>query len=259
MSNNPYLIKVASQKGGVGKTTISVNLATILQELGNSVLLIDFDVANPSVGFHLGIENQNVGLDDVLKGKARIETATVLHAPTGLRIIPGNIRSSSPPPTSTQLAKFVNELRRTNYNFIIFDTAPGYLVPELVDVSNEAIIITTPELSSCTSCIRLANSYRKHNLKSQLVINRVKNKRYELHIKEIEEMYGSKAAAVIPEDEVVPESIAMHVPAYLKDKKSAFSKAILELSRFYSLKTQDNIRTKSFGLIGLIKRLLGIN
>ena len=158
----PYLIKISSQKGGVGKTTISVNLATILQELGNNVLLVDFDIANPSVGFHLGIENQNLGISDILFKNAKISDVEVPHIPTGLMVIPGSIVWRQKEPSLLQIQRFLSELKKLKYDYIIFDTAPGYLVPEFSSMCDEAIIVTTPELSSCTSCVRLANSYKKN-------------------------------------------------------------------------------------------------
>jgi MinD-like ATPase involved in chromosome partitioning or flagellar assembly len=251
----PYLIKVSSQKGGVGKTTFSVNLATSLQEMGNTVLLVDFDIANPSVGFHLGIENQNLGVSDILLKNAKISDVEVPHIPTGLKVIPGSIVGHQKEPSILQIQKFINELKKSRYDYIIFDTAPGYLVPEFSSMCDEGIIITTPELSSCTSCVRLSNNYKKFGLKSNMVINRVKNKRYEIHVKEIEEMFGSKALGVLPESEVVPKSIAMHIPAILLEKRSLFSKAILETANFFPSKSTN---TQNYYKRGIISFIIGL-
>ena len=251
----PYLIKISSQKGGVGKTTVSVNLAIILQELGNNVLLVDFDIANPSVGFHLGIENQNLGISDILFKNAKISDVEVPHIPTGLRVIPGSIVGHQKEPSLLQIQRFLSELKKLKYDYIIFDTAPGYLVPEFSSMCDEAIIITTPELSSCTSCVRLSNNYKKFGLKSNMVINRVKNKRYEIHVKEIEEMFGSKALGVLPEAEVVPKSIAMHIPVILLDKHSVFSKSVFDAASFFPSKS---INTQNYSKRGIISFIMSL-
>lgn len=251
----PYIIKISSQKGGVGKTTVSVNLATTLQELGNNVLLVDFDIANPSVGFHLGIENQNLGVSDILFKNAKIGDVEVPHIPTGLKVIPGSIVGHQKEPSPIQIQRFITELKKLRYDYIIFDTAPGYLVPEFSAMCDEGVIITTPELSSCTSCVRLANNYKKLGLKSNMIINRVKNKRYEIHVKEIEEMFGSKALGVLPEAEIVPKSIAMHIPAILLDRNSVFSKSVFDAARFFSLRS---INTQNYGKKGIISFIISL-
>ena len=50
----PYIIRISSQKGGVGKTTIAVNLGVILSLFKYKTLVVDCDAANPTVGFHWG-------------------------------------------------------------------------------------------------------------------------------------------------------------------------------------------------------------
>lgn len=70
-----YVLKVVSQKGGVGKTTMAVNLATALALSNYKVLLFDADFANPSVGFHLGMYDVNAGASDVASGKTSLRNA----------------------------------------------------------------------------------------------------------------------------------------------------------------------------------------
>ncbi len=262
MRNKPYLIKIASQKGGVGKTTIAVNLAVVLQSLGEDVLLVDFDIANPSVGFHLGITNYNLGVVDALIKDAQLENLIVPHSPTGLRVLPGNVtfRSNKTFINAAHIQKFMREIKNLKYSFIILDTAPGYIVPDFIIECDEAIIIATPELSASASSVRLSTEYKKYGIKSQLIVNRIKNKKYEMHASEIEEAFGSRAIGLIPEDESVPESIAMHIPGYLRSRYSLFSKSIFEIGRFYGSNTnklENNFKRKGF--IWFLKKILRIN
>lgn len=236
MSSKPYIIRISSQKGGVGKTTVAVNLATALSFIGNKVLLIDSDFINPSIGFHMGVENTNTGIRAVLMGKSTLENAALTHAPTGIRVLAGEIHAKTHTPTKSQLDRLFSEINKTTYNFVIVDTPPGFFPEDDLKAFGEAIIVTTPEMSSATAATRLANHYDQIHLKHGLVINRRKNKKYELHIKEIEEMYDGNILAILPEDEVIPTSVAEHIPAYIVDPKSEFSRGIKELANKYTTK-----------------------
>ncbi len=254
----PYVIPISSQKGGVGKTTIAVNLAIILQDLGYRTLLIDADFVNPSVGFHIGMEDVNVGFKDVITGKVALKHAVVIHGPTGLHVLPGKITRRPYLPTAAEVNKMTSELRNSSYAFVVTDTSPGFFIPEITKLADEALLLTTPEMSACASSIRLSEVYNQWHLKHSLVINRVRNKRYELHTSEIEEMYGDKAAGVLPEDDIVPESIAVHIPAVLLRKNNPFSRRMHAVSRFYATRqsVEEEVREDG-GILGFLRRLFG--
>ncbi|MGC8586590.1 MAG: P-loop NTPase [Candidatus Micrarchaeia archaeon] len=234
----PYLIRVSSQKGGVGKTTISVNLAVALQKEGYKVLLVDGDTVNPSIGFHLGLEDVNIGLKELVTGKAQLVKVRVVHLPSGVHVVPGVLSQKEYMPTESMLKRLHETLSKTDYNFAIIDTMPGYTIEHIGSYYNEALLVSTPEMASVANVIRLATWFDKEHLKHTLVLNKVRGKRYELHEKEIEEMYEGKVAASLPDDETVPISIEEHIPAYIYNKRAPFSKAMRDLARFYGARSE---------------------
>ena len=89
------IISVSNQKGGVGKTTTTVNLAAFLAEKGKRVLIIDIDPQG-NAGFGIGInaEEMETTLYEVLIGEIPIEEAIFKTEIDGLSIIPSNIHLS---------------------------------------------------------------------------------------------------------------------------------------------------------------------
>lgn len=86
------LLAIANQKGGVGKTTTAINLATGLAAVGRSVLLIDLDPqGNASTG--LGIDRKTRGRSsyDLMLGSAPLEACIVATAVPGLSIVPSTV------------------------------------------------------------------------------------------------------------------------------------------------------------------------
>ena len=73
---------IASGKGGTGKTTVSVNLGTMLAQLGKETFLMDADIGMANVGLLLGLQDAPVTLHEVLAGKANVNDA-IYECPAG--------------------------------------------------------------------------------------------------------------------------------------------------------------------------------
>ena len=159
MPEKPYAIRISSQKGGVGKTTTAVNLASSIAMMGYKTLLFDTDFSNPSVGFHLGLEDVNIGMQSVLLRKTKIQNAVVVHGPSGLYVLPCEINTKISVATAEQVQYFKNEVIKEDYDFMIADTPPGLLTPGISNLYDEAIIVTTPDLPALQSVIKLATRY----------------------------------------------------------------------------------------------------
>lgn len=237
---SPYIIRISSYKGGVGKTTVAVNLATALHLLGYETLLVDADTTNPAVGFHLGLDSANIGLYDLMGRKALLNQATVIHGSSGLHVLPSSIDRRPYIPKPEWISSGYNAIHESKYQFVIIDSSPGFSPPEILRHIDEALIITTPDMASCTSAVRLSLFFDKGKTKHRLAINRVRNRRYELHTKEISDIYEGRISAVLPEDEIIPKSIGAHIPAIMLSKRARFSKAIMPMALEYAHSIQDD-------------------
>lgn len=84
---SPQIIGIASGKGGVGKTTVTVNLATALQAAGQRVMLLDADLGLANAQLAFGCKTE-FHLGHVLRGERRLEEI-IVTTPQGVRLVPG--------------------------------------------------------------------------------------------------------------------------------------------------------------------------
>jgi MinD-like ATPase involved in chromosome partitioning or flagellar assembly len=237
-----HTIMITSQKGGVGKTTISVNLAIALTLRGHKVLLVEGDIYNPSIAFHLGMEDTNLGVRAVLTNRIDLAKAATVHGPTGLHVLTGEQTTKQMSIKIKGIKSLYNQAKALDYRYIIFDTPPSIIDVEDIEMikgfpSTDAIIVVTPEMSACISAVKLAKLYNQLGIRYEYLVNRIKNKKYELHVSEIEDFVDQRMHALLPEDDQVPLSIAMHIPLYLMNKKSKFSKEIEVLAKHIEAET----------------------
>ena len=259
------MIMVCSQKGGVGKTTVAVNLAVALGMLNYKVLLIDADFMAPTVGFFLGIDDANIGISDVMEKKVALKKATIRHDVSGIDVLPGTLSPKELPsePAMESFLKGISSIK--DYDFVIVDTPPGTMHHEVAEMVNEVLLVSIPTMASVSNSIKLSDIYDKEKVQHNIIINRMQNRRYELTQGEIDDAIGIKSIIYLPEDSKVPLSEAQHIPLYIMDQKAPFCLNFSLLVRFYAAKKgslmdrQAKIKQgRIASFIRIFRRILGI-
>lgn len=126
------IIAIANQKGGVGKTTTSVNLAAALAEAGHPVLLVDLDPqGNATMGSGLDKRSVERTVYDVLMGQCDVATAAIQAPRAGYDVLPGNgeltaaeVELVGAKERETRLGKGLAEARE-RYRYVIIDCPPS--------------------------------------------------------------------------------------------------------------------------------------
>ena len=144
MSGTVYT--VASGKGGVGKTTTSVNLAVALWQEGNAVALVDADIGMPNLAAVLDITPEAT-LHDVLAGRASVDEALVEAQGGNLLVLPGDRSLESfANADPRQLRAAVDELAE-RCDYVIVDTGAGLSYEDVLPLgmAHGVLLVTTPD------------------------------------------------------------------------------------------------------------------
>ena len=163
------IIAIANQKGGVGKTTTSVNLAASLGVLEKKVLLIDADPqANATSGLGLEVENVNKGTYQILEHTIRAEDAIVSTGSPNVDIIPAHIdlvaieiELVDKDEREYMLKKAIKGLK-PKYDYILIDCAPslGLLTLNALTASDSVVIPIQCEYFALEGLGKLLNTIK---------------------------------------------------------------------------------------------------
>ena len=222
------VVGIVSGKGGVGKTTLTVNLGLAMHKLGEDVIVVDADLKNPTIAVHLGTFEFDTTIQDVLEKDMPLLEALYIH-PTGLKYIPAHLSLRYLNVDSTKLRKAFADLP----SMALVDSPPGLGKEALavMEVSDQVIVVTTPDLPAITSALRAIDTARAMGVRvAGIVVNCVRRKKYEITPIELEAVSGAKVLQVIPWDENVQKSIAYKIPLVEYTPYSPASVAIFELA-----------------------------
>ena len=250
------IIAITSGKGGVGKTSLSVNLAIMFARMGENVLLMDADLGLANVNVLLGMAPEYT-LYDVVKGNKTL--SNIVMDIFGIKIIPGasgfSILANLPEDIRKKLIEEFKTLEE--YSIIILDTSAGlsYNVISFLLSADDVLVLTTPEPPAITDAygiIKVISTRGIENIK--LIANRVKslqeanrvlNKLHTVARKFLE--IDIDELGFIFEDEIVRKSIYKQIPFVEGYPKSKASICVEIIASKLLNKEPPNIKERGIG------------
>jgi len=223
-------IGIIAIKGGVGKTTIAASLASdLVNHYGKKVLIVDANFSAPNLSSHMKIDEPVRTIHDVLAGRTQILRA--IHNRYGVDVIPGDYFFNR----GVNMLKLKSRLEsiKDNYDFIILDSSPN-LNDEMLSTiisSDNLFVVTTPDEPTLKCSLRAAKIAKERGRPiSGIIINKIREPKYELDLKEIEESLGLLVVAKIPDDKTNIAALFTGIPTSIYNKNSSFSREINRLS-----------------------------
>jgi flagellar biosynthesis protein FlhG len=181
------VIAVTGGKGGIGKTTVSINLGAALAERGHDVLLLDADLGLANVDVLLGLTPTHT-LADVVSGVCELEEV-IVDGPLGMRIVPAasGIQHMAEL-DSRQRAGLINAFGQLEQrqDFMIVDTAAGIAANTLdfCNASHEVLVVVCDDPASITDAyatIKVLNQgARRHRFR--ILVNMAEDDRQALRL-----------------------------------------------------------------------------
>ena len=205
------VITITSGKGGVGKTTTSINLAMALNWFGKETIIVDANLTTPNVGLHLGAPIVPVSLNHVMSGKAKIPDAIYEHE-SGTKIIPSSLSISELRKLNHNKLTEIGRKLRKMADFVIYDSAAGLGEEAIAAIvaADEIIIVTNPEIPAVTDALKTSKLVEQLGKEVKgVIVTRKSNSKTEMPISNIKDMLELPIIGVVPEDQKIKSALVM--------------------------------------------------
>lgn len=223
---------IISAKGGVGKTTTTLNLSAALAVIGRDVIAIDADLTAPNMSIYLGVPHLPRSIHDALEGKVPLTSCLYLH-PSGLRIIPGDIAYESAKAISLDNFKAVLQELQGKVELVLVDGAPG-VSQEAVTVIHAVdfvVLVTTPDIAAVSDARKTAKMAREqHKPVLGVIVNRVRGEEHEIDSQSIETFLEVPVLGTVPEDPAVRTAYQLKGPVVYIHPESAVAFAYKKIA-----------------------------
>ncbi len=257
----PKFVSIVNQKGGVGKTTTVLNLATSISASGKKVLIIDLDAqGNASTGLGISLEQRKLSSYDILIANENINNVIKKTNIENLFIIPANQDLSSVDMDLVELDKKASRLRNSfkhksndfpNFDYVFMDCPPALnmltvnslALANLIIIPLQAEFFALEGLSQLMITIKEIRNTLNKELRILGVLITMYDKRNNLSL-QIEEDVRSTLNdlvfnTVIPRNVKLSEAPSFSIPGVLYDQKCLGSIAYQKLTAEFFMREKD--------------------
>jgi septum site-determining protein MinD len=218
-------IVITSGKGGVGKTTATANIGLGLAKLDRKVAMVDGDIGLRNLDIIMGLENRIVyHLVDVVRGRCQPRQALVKDKRfPHLSLLPASQVDQKEAVTPEQMRELVGQLKE-DFDFVLIDCPAGIEqgFRNAVAGADEAIVITTPDVSPVRDADRVIGLLQNTLGEPQLIINRMSTdmvKRGDmLDQQDVLDILAVRLLGIVPEDEEVVVAGNRGAPVVLNEQ-----------------------------------------
>ena len=251
----PRIITLANQKGGVGKTTTAINLATALAAIGERVLIVDLDPqGNASTGLGISRNDRETSSYDLMVGEATVAQASIMTDVPRVAIVPSTLDLLGVEQTISQQPDRAFKLRNAfkalgelaiegqGISYVIIDCPPSLnLLTVNALVAADAVLVpmqceffALEGLSQLLQTIEQIRTTLNPRLQIQGVVMTMFDRRNSLSEQVLNDVRGTMGKlvydTVIPRNVRLSEAPSYGKPALLYDLKCAGSQAYLRLA-----------------------------
>lgn len=266
-SKHCRVIAFSSGKGGVGKSTIIINVALALNFLGNRCCIIDVDLGTANVDTLLKV-NAPYNLHHLVEGEKNIEEI-IVKGPEGLLLVPGGSGLDKLANLKEwHFSRLISAFNRLEdmADYLLLDTGAGVSrnVTNFLLAADEIVLIATPEPHAIMDVYALIKVLANYEIKSsiKLIVNKIEKEEEALHV------WNTISAAsrhflnipvenlgYIPYSKAIALSVKKQEPFFLTSPKSNVTENILKISEMLAGSPKEIGIEKEKGHLPFIHRL----
>jgi pilus assembly protein CpaE len=231
------VVTVASPKGGVGKTTVSTNLAVgLAQKEPNSTVLVDLDIHFGDVATALNITPEFT-LPDMAHGPASRDSVALksylTQHSTGLFVVPGSESPAAADAVSPKEAGNLLNMLADQFKFVVVDTSPGLSEHTLsvLDQTDILLLVTSVDVPGVRGLRKELDTLRDISivLDSRAVVLNFMHPSRGISVADVEASIGRKVDVVMPQSNAVPISVNQGRPLLQQGSRDPVAKQLKAL------------------------------